>query len=85
MTFTVEDTGLPRKIHRRVDTGGSFGASPYRVEVGLGKAIVVESLEIEWPVSRTRQVFQELPADRIIEITEGDDTVRTITPTRVPL
>ncbi|MCZ6815174.1 MAG: CRTAC1 family protein, partial [Planctomycetota bacterium] len=85
LTLTVEDGGVLRTIHRRVDTGGSFGASPHRVEVGLGKAVVVESLEIEWPVSRTRQVFRGLPGDRIIEITEGDDTLRTITPTRVPL
>lgn len=85
LTFTVEDAGTQRRIHRCVDTGGSFGASCHRLEVGLNEANFVASLEVEWPVSRTRQTFQDLPADRMIEITEEDDTVRTITATRVPL
>ena len=34
-------------------------------------------LEITWPTSRTTQVFRDIPADQIIEITEfGKDYLR---------
>jgi hypothetical protein len=36
---------------------------------------VIDSLEVDWPVSGTRQVFKDLPVDRAIEIRELTDEV----------
>ena len=56
--------------YREVTSGGSFGASSLTQHVGLGRATGVESLEIFWPASRTRQVFREVPVNSFIEVRE---------------
>ncbi len=67
----VETEAGERAIHRVVGTGGSFGASPLRQEVGLGDARSIRSLEIQWPATgRTQRVF-ELDMDRAYRIREG--------------
>jgi hypothetical protein len=61
-----------------VSSGGSFGANPLRQEIGVGKATVIDALEITWPTSKTKQVFRKLAANQMIEITEGKDEIRVI-------
>ncbi|HUG52658.1 MAG TPA: CRTAC1 family protein, partial [Vicinamibacteria bacterium] len=61
--------------YREVGSGGSFGASPLAQHIGLGRAARVPSLEVVWPGSGTRQVFTDVPLDRVIEIREGDERV----------
>ena len=70
LTITVEAKGQERKIYRWISSGGSFGASPLRVEAGLGSATEVKSLEIQWPNSEP-QHFEGLTADRFYRIVEG--------------
>jgi hypothetical protein len=38
-----------RHLHRAVGSGGSFGCSPMRVEVGLEDARAIASVEVFWP------------------------------------
>jgi len=38
-----------QEIHRVVNTGGSFGNNSLQLEVGIGKALTVDSLLIQWP------------------------------------
>jgi hypothetical protein len=38
-----------RAIYRTVGSGGSFGASPLRQEIGLGDATAIERVDILWP------------------------------------
>lgn len=68
----------PRSVCRTVSTGGSFGSNPLEQTIGLGSATKVTSLEIYWPTTGQKQVFRDLPADQLIEITEGSDEVRRI-------
>jgi tetratricopeptide (TPR) repeat protein len=56
--------------YRDVNSGGSFGASSLTQSIGLGKATRIKSLEIFWPTSNTRQLFQDLEANQFIEIKE---------------
>jgi hypothetical protein len=73
--------GTKRSIYRAVSSGGSFGASSLRPEIGIGDATAVQRIEIKWPGSGTVQVFDgPLAADAIYEITEGRADVK-----RVPL
>ena len=67
-----------RAIHAVVSSGGSFGASSLEQEIGLGQAKAIESVEIWWPASGTRQRFEDLPLDTFIEIVEGDDRYRVV-------
>jgi hypothetical protein len=69
-----------RSIHRIVGSGGSFGASPLRQEIGLGQARAVQRVEIFWPVTNFTQVVTGLEIDAFYHITEGVDA-----PVRVKL
>jgi len=58
---------------------GSFGASSLRPHIGLGKAAVVDQIEIRWPGSGLVQRFDgPIPADRRYEIREGRPTLKPI-------
>jgi len=71
--YAITVDGGKRTLHRVVTTGGSFGSSPLRQEVGLGKATKVDRLEVTWPASGVRQSFEGLLADKTYRITEGSD------------
>lgn len=59
-----------RYIYREITSGGSFGASSFLQNIGLGKAARIASLEIWWPASNTQQKFQDLSTNQFIEIKE---------------
>jgi hypothetical protein len=60
------------EIHRLVGSGGSFGASPFEQEIGLGDDDRITRLEIWWPASGLRQAFADVPPDRFIQVVEGE-------------
>ncbi len=62
-----------RSVYGTVTTGGSFGANPHAVHLGLGKATRVDSLEITWPWNRGTQVFTDLEAGQRYTITESSE------------
>jgi tetratricopeptide (TPR) repeat protein len=70
---TVENDNVRRSIYRTVGSGGSFGASPLQLHVGLGKAAKIVSLEVDWPVSKTKQVFTGVQKNQFIEVQEFSD------------
>ena len=75
---TTED-GKTREIFKTVNSGGSFGASSLRPHIGLGKANVIDDLEIRWPGSGLVQHFGgPIAADRIYEIREGEKGLKLV-------
>lgn len=73
VTFT--DNGVRRSVYREVNSGGSFGANPLVQHIGIGQASQVDSIEIRWPASKTRQVFTHIAAGDHLLITESSNTV----------
>lgn len=61
-----------RAIYKTVSTGGSFGCSPLRQEIGLGQAVSIKSVEITWPVTGKVQVVQSLNMDQFYKVREGE-------------
>ncbi|MBI4664299.1 MAG: CRTAC1 family protein [Verrucomicrobia bacterium] len=61
-----------RTIYKTVNSGGSFGASPLRQEIGLGQAATIKSLEILWPGSGSQQSFANVAVNQCLRIREGD-------------
>jgi hypothetical protein len=70
LALDVDTAEGPRRIHSRVSTGGSFGSSTLRRELGLGSAARVRRLEVVWPSGR-REAFEGLAGDRAYRIREG--------------
>jgi hypothetical protein len=59
-----------REIHRTVSSGGSFGANPMELHVGIGGAPRVDEVSIWWPASNTRQRFTSVARNQFIEVHE---------------
>ncbi len=70
---TVNNEGRgTRPIYRWVNSGGSFGASPFEQFFGLGPSARIESVEVEWPGnSSPPQTFLNVEKNQVIEIKEG--------------
>ena len=67
-----------REIHREVTSGGSFGAASFQQHIGLAEADRIEALEVWWPTSDTRQRFENMKADQLLEIKEFSETYDAI-------
>jgi hypothetical protein len=64
--------GARRTVYRTVGTGGSFGAGPLRLQIGLGDATRITEVRIRWPDSaRTRTVHSDLEPNRAYRIVQG--------------
>ncbi len=81
----VHADGALRSIYRHVGSGGSFGASPLRQTIGLGRADRIERLEITWPGAAAPQVVTGLPLDAAILVAEGDDGWTRLDHAQTPL
>ena len=66
-----------RSIHRAVGCVSSFGGSPLRQEIGLGDATGIVAVEVRWPSSGLRQVFEDVPMNRLVRIVEGRDRIES--------
>jgi hypothetical protein len=71
-TATGSRTLQPHAIHKTVSTGGSFGSSPLRQEIGLGQATAIASVEISWPATGKTQKVTGLELDHFYRIREDD-------------
>lgn len=83
IAVTVRTPDGRRTIRRTVNSGGSFGSSPLRQEIGLGKATAVERVEVWWPGSGRRQVFTGVEPDRSYRLREGDPDIVTVPRQRI--
>ena len=73
----VDGTGAVRSIHRTIRTGGSFGAGPLQLHVGLGRATRVTAVRVQWPdKAHTRSEYTDLAPDAHYRITQGAPPVR---------
>ncbi len=76
IALEIEEDGARRRVFEHVNSGGSFGGNPLTQHLGLGRAERIARLEIRWPASDTTQVFEHVPADVRLEITEGESDYR---------
>jgi hypothetical protein len=68
--------GETRSVYRQIGGDSSYGGNSLVETVGLAESDAVSSLTVTWP-SGLRQTFRDLPADRLVEVTEGRDAWRT--------
>jgi tetratricopeptide (TPR) repeat protein len=68
---TVKNEGKePRAIYATVGSQSSFGGSPLRQHIGLGKSAQIRQIEIRWPGNPAPQVFSNVGKNQFIEIKE---------------
>ena len=61
---------------REVILGDGYGSqNSLRQHFGLNDASIVDELTVRWPASGTTQTFRNVAANRIVEITEGNDAL----------
>ena len=75
LVLHITDNGLHRTIYRDITSGGSFGASPLRQEIGIGRAARIDTLEVRWPTSGLVQYFANVAPRRFIRIIEGEGQI----------
>ncbi|MCW5910310.1 MAG: CRTAC1 family protein [Cyclobacteriaceae bacterium] len=78
LQLSFKENGVTRRVYRDVNSGGSFGASPLRREIGIGQATVIEDIEILWHGSNRIQRFKNIEPNQFIRITEGSEVIEKI-------
>lgn len=75
---SFKENGVSRSVYRIVNSGGSFGASSLRAEIGIGQATRIDQLEITWPKSQKKQIFKNVLPNQYLKIIEGEDNYTKI-------
>jgi len=76
VTFT--ENGVKRSVYKDVNSGGSFGSSPLRQEIGIGQAKSIDEIEIKWAGSNATQRFKNIAPNQFLHITEGNGNAEVI-------
>jgi hypothetical protein len=71
LKVTLRTPRGPRIVYRTVSTGGSFGSSTLRQEIGVGDATGITSIEVRWPGSGRVQLVRGLEIGRRYHVREG--------------
>lgn len=69
--LTFRENGVVRHVYRDVNSGGSFGASTLRREIGIGQATIIDEIEITWSGSHSVQIFHNVKPNQFVTIKEG--------------
>lgn len=72
--ITITENGVKRSIYRDVNSGGSFGASPLRREIGIGRAKMIDEIEVQWHPGG-KQIFRNVKSNQFLRIVEGSDVI----------
>jgi FG-GAP-like repeat/ASPIC and UnbV len=74
---TVPTAEGTRHIYRTVGYGSSFGGSPLRQHIGIGKATRISEIEVSWPTSKLVQRFRDVAVDRGFHLRESDSALQS--------
>ena len=78
ISFT--ENGIKRSVFKDVNSGGSFGSSPLRQEIGIGQTKIIDEIEVKWAGSNKTQTFKNIKPNQFLHIIEGTER-----PTRIVL
>jgi hypothetical protein len=78
LALKFRENGVERTVYRDVNSGGSFGCSPLRREIGIGQATVIDEINVFWPASGIRQVLKNVHPNQFIQLKEGQEGFSTV-------
>jgi len=70
ITIKITENGKQRMIYKELNSGGSFGCSPLRQTIGIGKATIIDEIKIQWPASNITQIFKNVSPNQFLKIDE---------------
>lgn len=76
--ISFRENGAVRSLYRDVNSGGSFGSSPLRREIGIGQATLIDEIEIHWRGSNIVQKFFNIKPNQFIKIREGESEIKAL-------
>ena len=75
--------GQEQLTYATVSTGSSFGGNSLQLELGLGDAVTIKSIEVKWPNrERTVSLYENIEVRKFMKITEGNPQVEYYEPKR---
>lgn len=64
--------GSFQNFYHTVNTGGSFGSNPLMISAGLGNAVAIEEIEINWPNAKhSTEIIKNIQMGTVLKIKEG--------------
>lgn len=81
---SFKENGVARSVYRVVNSGGSFGASSLRMEIGIGQATSIDQIEITWAKSHKKKVFKNIQPNQYLKIIEGEENFSKINIKKTP-
>jgi VCBS repeat protein/ASPIC/UnbV protein len=80
---TLDKRGRERSVFATVSTGSSFGGNSLQLELGLGDAVKIKSVEVKWyGPGHTLSVYENVRMKSFVKITEGVVEVEYYEPKR---
>lgn len=73
--LTFKENGTTRAVCSDENSGGSFGCSPLRKEIGIGQANMIDEIAVTWPASGETQVFINVQPCQFITIKQGSSEI----------
>jgi hypothetical protein len=74
----VDSPSDPQSIYATVGTGGSFGSASLQQEIGLGRADRISRVEVYWPATETKDVYEDVPLNHIVTFREGSKALKSV-------
>jgi hypothetical protein len=85
ITIRFHENGKERMVYRELNSGGSFGSSPLRREIGIGQAKMIDEIIVNWPATGITQVFKNVQPNQLIKIKEGQEAYEKMNMGKIPL
>jgi len=76
--LTFNDGGKQRSTYFVVSKGASFGGNPIRLQAGVGKATVIDEMEVTWEATGEKQVIKNIPVNKVYLDKEGSTSLTEI-------
>jgi len=76
--LTFNDGGKVRSTYFLISKGASFGGNPIRLQAGVGKATVIDEMEVTWEATGEKQVIKNIPVNKIYLDKEGSSSLTEI-------
>ena len=77
---SFRENGVKRVVHQVVSSGGSFGSSALRREIGIGQATVIDEIKVTWGGGRAahQQVFKNVKPNQFLKIQENNEKLEVV-------